>query len=198
MTIALPLPIWKIVSSIVCMLIGGRAQYVVEIPYEESEGSRFGSCTYGGPQVTGKPCHHMVAMVKRENDEDLLVLKSMLHWWTTMHWKMQLPMTQEVRGGVAMATVKLGNSGNELVSDDLTLKYCLDWTVPRKKGHPKGNSCLKSSKEIIAMAGTRKWSAHKAKRSQYFDYCNKLGHTARKCLVRHAQDEEESTEGVAI
>jgi hypothetical protein len=36
-------------------LIGGRAQYVVEIPNEESDGSRFGSCTCGGPQVTGKP-----------------------------------------------------------------------------------------------------------------------------------------------
>ncbi len=34
-------------------LIGGRAQYVVEIPNEESDGSRFGSCTCGSPQVTG-------------------------------------------------------------------------------------------------------------------------------------------------
>ena len=87
-------------------LIGGRAQYVVEIPNDEYEGSRFGSCTCGGQQVTGKPCHHMVAVVKRMNNEDLLVMKIMPHWWTTMHWKKQLPMTEEVRGGVTMETIK--------------------------------------------------------------------------------------------
>ena len=93
-------------------LIGGRAQYMVEIPNNEREGSRFRSCTCGGPQVTGKPCHHMVAVVKRMNNEDLSVLKIMPHWWTTNHWKKQLPMTVEVRGGVTMETVKFGTSGN--------------------------------------------------------------------------------------
>ena len=38
-----------------------------------------------------------------------------------------------------MEMVKFGDSGNELVTGDLTLKYCPDWITPRKKGRPKGN-----------------------------------------------------------
>ena len=178
-------------------LIGGRAQYVVEIPNQESDGSRFGSCTCGGPQVTGKPCHHMVAVVKRINNETLSVLKIMPHWWTTTHWRKQLPMTEEVRGGVTMTTVKFGESGNELVPGDLTLKYCPDWTAPRKKGHPKGNQRQKSGAEI-AMGKKRKRAAHKAKRSKYCDHCDQFGHTARKCLQRREQEEEASIGSVAI
>ena len=178
-------------------LVGGRAQYVVEIPNNEREGSRFGSCTCGGPQVTGKPCHHMVAVVKRMNNEDLSVLKVMPHWWTTNHWKKQLPMPEEVREGVTMETVKFGSSGNDLVTGDLSLRYCPDWTAPWKKGRPKHNSRLKSGKEI-AMAGKRKRNANKAKRSQYCHNCDQFGHTARKCLERHAQDEEDSIGSVAI
>ena len=104
----------------VCKLIGGRAQYVVEIPNEENDGSRFGSCTCGGPQVTGKPCHHMVAVVKRMRAEDLSLLKIMPYWWTTVYWKSQLPMTEEIRGGVTMETIKFGDLGNELVTIDIT------------------------------------------------------------------------------
>ena len=101
-------------------LIGGRAQHVVEIPNEENEGSRFGTCKCGGPQVTGKPCHHMVAVVKRMRAMDLSLLKIMPYWWMTVYWKSQLPMTEEIRGGVTMETIKFGDLGNELVTIDIT------------------------------------------------------------------------------
>ncbi len=106
-------------------------------------------------------------------------------------------MTEEVRGGVTMSTVKFGEIGDDLVTGDPTLKYCPDWTAPRKKGHLKGNLHLKTGKEI-AMVGKRKRNAHKKKRSQYCDHCDQFGHTARKCLESHAQEEEESVGSVAI
>ena len=178
-------------------LIGGRAQYVVEIPNEEVDGSRFGSCTCGGPQVSGKPCHHMVAVVKRMNDQSLSILKIMPPWWTTNFWRRQLPLTEEVRGGVTMSTVKFGETGDALVTGDLSLKYCPDWTAPRKKGRPKGNTRLKSGAEM-AMTGKKKRNAHKKKRGQYCDHCDQFGHTARKCPERRAQEEEGSVGSVAI
>ncbi len=51
-----------------------------------------------------------------------------------------------------MTTVKFGELGKDLVPGDLTLKYCPDWTAPRKKGRPKANKCQKSGAEI-AMGG---------------------------------------------
>ena len=96
-----------------------------------------------------------------------------------------------------MDTVKFGEPGSELVMGNLTLKYCLDWTAPRKKGCRKANLQQKSAKEI-AMTGKRKRNAHKATKSQYCDFCNKFGHTAQKCTTCHAQDEEEMTGGVEI
>jgi hypothetical protein len=178
-------------------LIGGRALYVVEIPHDDTQGSRFGSCTCGGPQVTGKPCHHMVAVVKRMNNADLSLMKIMPYWWTTMYWKTQLPMTEEVKGGITMETVKFGQAGDELVTGDLTLKYCPDWTAPRKKGRPKGNERKQSAVEK-AMTGKRKRNANKKTRSVYCDFCDNFGHTARKCTMRRSQGDEDSMGSVAI
>ena len=106
-------------------------------------------------------------------------------------------MTEEVRVGITMATVKFGESGNELVPGDLTLKYCPDWTAPRKKGRPRGNQRQKSGAEI-AMGKKRKRAAHKANRSKYCNHCDQFGHTARKCLKRREQEEEASIGSVAI
>ena len=97
-----------------------------------------------------------------------------------------------------MTTVKFEELGNDLVPGDLTpLKYCPDWTAPRKKGRPKGNTRLKTGAEIT-MAGKRKRNNHKKKRVQYCDHCDQFGHTARKCLERRSQEEEESVGSVAI
>ena len=177
-------------------LIGGRAQYVVEIPMQEYQGSRFGSCTCGGPKVTGKPCHHMVAVVKRMYTDELSLMKIMPYWLTTKYWRTQLPNTEVVKGGVTMETVKFGEYGDELVTGDLTLKYVPDWSAPRKKGRPKGNARKKSSKEI-AMTGKRKRNSHKKTRSQYCDFCDSFGHTARKCLMRRSQDDQDDSTGSA-
>ncbi len=106
-------------------------------------------------------------------------------------------MTEEVRGGVTMTTVKFRESGKDLVPGDLTLKYCPDWTAPRKKGRPKANKRQKSGAEI-AMGGKRKRAAHKAKGSKYCNHCDQFGHTARKCLQCCAQEEDESIGSVAI
>ena len=91
-----------------------------------------------------------------------------------------------------METVKFGDSGNELVTGDLTLKYCPDWITPRKKGRPKGNGRQKSAREI-AMAGKRKRNTNKKNRSQYCCFCDTFGHTARKCTTCRAQEEEGTT-----
>ena len=123
-------------------------------------------------------------------------MKIMPYWLTTMYWRRQLPITEEVKGSVTMETVKFGKYGDVLVTGNLTLKYCPDWSAPRKKGRPKGNAPKKSSKEI-AMIGKRKRNANKKTRSQYCNFCDSFGHTARKCLMRHSQDDEDDSIGNA-
>lgn len=44
-------------------------------------GSRFGGCSCGEQKVLGRPCHHMVAVVKSGRIQDLDKVNAMPHWF---------------------------------------------------------------------------------------------------------------------
>jgi hypothetical protein len=88
------------------------------------------------------------------------------------------------------------NDDNDDDADDDDNADVPDWSAPRKKGCPKGNARKKSLKEI-AMTGKRKRNSNKKTRSQYCNFCDSFGHTEKKCLMRHSQDDEDGSIGSA-
>ncbi len=59
--------------------------------YDDNDGSLFGGCSCGVPNINGIPCHHMCAVVKSYRIDGLNETNVMPIWWHTSHWRKQYP-----------------------------------------------------------------------------------------------------------
>ena len=66
----------------------------VKIPNVSTRGSRFGTCTCGGPKVLGLPCEHIAAVVKF-GVLGVTTTNIMPYWWTIEEMRIQYPMNVE-------------------------------------------------------------------------------------------------------
>ena len=107
--------------------------YSVTIPKVSYYGSRFEKCNWCPPQCDGKPCMHMIMLAKggQINDPGFTRLSVMPHWYLTVIWRSQFPEGSVYHGNVSMKAIK-----NKNPADD-KLRYCPDWSNPRKSGCPK-------------------------------------------------------------
>ena len=121
-----------------------RTGYAERICYflvtEDELGSCFGGCSCGGPNVSGMPCHHMIAVVKSGRVAGLNSTNAMPGWWTTKMWRNQYP--KEVKlSSITMNTLTSNYHANK------SMRYIPPYAAPRKTGRPKSDKRSKSPLE---------------------------------------------------
>jgi hypothetical protein len=67
----------------------GSKEYIVKLPKVPFNRSYFGMCTCGVSAKDGKPCQHMVVIVKLLNIPCLTQSSIMPYFWSMAHWQMQ-------------------------------------------------------------------------------------------------------------
>ncbi len=124
--------------------------YHVRLPRESFNGSHFGSCTCGVPSKEGLPCKHMVVMVKSSVIPTLTRINIMPHYWGTAHWQMRYPLELDCETNMTIKTVKAVAWPNEF------LRYCPDWSAPKKSGRPQKSDKVLTVTEQIALSSSNK------------------------------------------
>jgi hypothetical protein len=134
----------------------------------------FGTCTCGVPSKEGLPCKHMVVMVKSSVIPTLTRTDIMPHYWGTAHWQMQYPLDLDCKTEMTIKMVKAVARPNEF------LRYCPDWSTPKKSGRPKKSDKVLTVTEQIALASSKK----KRKRwvKLFCEICHKFNHTTLQCF----------------
>ena len=143
--------------------------YSVTIPKVRYYGSQFGRCNCGVPQRDGKPCIHMIVLAKggRINDPGFTRLSVMPHWYSTAIRRSQFPEDSVCCGNISMKSIK-----NKNPADD-KLRYCPDWSAPRKSGHPKKDEKRKQ--------GVMDAVARRRRKFLWCDICHKFNHNTCDC-----------------
>jgi len=104
--------------------------YNTRVPMNDTNGSFFGTCTCGVPQVDGLPCQHMIAVCKSGRIEGLNESNVMPYWWHTSHWRRQYPARVSVGSNFSIDTMRTGEQ-------DHKYKLCPAISGPKKAGRPK-------------------------------------------------------------
>jgi hypothetical protein len=116
----------------------GNSKWVtLDFPVEETNGSRFGKCTCGAPNVLGVPCEHMVAAMKSGQIQGLNADNMMPYWWTTEQMRLQYPVDIVVQADMDMAALKAEGQPED------TIRYCPSLAAPNKAGRPKLNARIR-------------------------------------------------------
>jgi hypothetical protein len=149
-------------------------EYHVRLPKESYNGSHFGTCTCGVPSKKGVPCRHMVVMVKSSVIPTLTRTNIMPHYWGTAHWQMQYPLDLDCKTNMTIKTVKAEARPNAF------LRYCSDWSAPRKAGRPKKSDKILTVTEIIELASSKK--KRKRRPKLFCKICHKFNHSTMQCF----------------
>jgi hypothetical protein len=137
-------------TAIVSKNSTSHREYSVNIPKSDSFGSRFGKCTCGFPKIKGIPCQHMVALQKLGRIDGLTRAAVMPHWYTTAQWCNQFPENTHIDTRQTLKSIK----ANSTLHDDL--QYCLNWSGPQKKGHPKKDKRKMSIADYVQQSAMKK------------------------------------------
>lgn len=172
-------------------------EYHVRLPKESYNGSYFGKCTCGVTSKEGIPCRHMVVLVKSSVIPTLTRTNIMPHFWSTAHWQMQYPLDLDCNTEMTIQMVKAVSRPNEFI------RYCPDWSAPKKSGRPKKSDKVLTVTEIIELASSKK--KRKRRPKLFCEICHKFNHTTLQCFknpincnldvilegVQHGNDEDE-------
>jgi hypothetical protein len=79
-------------------------KYTTHIPGTDTNGSFFGTCNCGVPQVDG----HMIAVCKSGRIDGLDESNVMPYWWHTSHWRKQYPQGISVGLNFSINTMRAG------------------------------------------------------------------------------------------
>ncbi len=149
----------------------------MRFPKEAVDGSFFGTCTCGADKTNVIPCEHMAAIALSSRlRPQITPISIMPTWWGRKQWRKQFPSDVYCDGSTSMKSIKDGKI------PDVTLRYCLDWTAPKKSGHPKKDERHKSGiEEVMAKAKGEK-KPPKMKRRKCV-ICGKWNHKTDDCFV---------------
>ena len=160
-------------------------EYTVIIPFQETMGMRFGTCTCGKPKTDGVPCKHMAVIAMSSKIVGLTRTQIMPYWWTTEHWQQQYPMEVNCRTDISsLKTLKTMSNADDM------LCYCPAWLTPKKAGRPKANVREKSLNDLIKESAKKK----RNRRTKMFcKICEKFNHNTEDCWNNPANKKRKTT-----
>jgi hypothetical protein len=110
----------------------------------------------------------------------------MPEWWTADKWQLQLPSDVYPECNVTISTVKKKFSPNDHI------RYCPDWTGPKKAGRRKKDLWRKLLLEVAQGKGKQKY------KRLFCSICGKFNHTKSNCFngpmsnrFKNAEEEED-------
>ncbi len=111
----------------------------------------------------------MIVLAKggRINDPGFTRLSVMPHWYSTAIRRSQFPEDSVCCGNISMKSIKNKNPA------DNKLRYCPDWSAPRKSGHPKKDEKRKQ--------GVMDAVARRRRKFLWCDICHKFNHNTCDC-----------------